>query len=126
MTTDQAAATPETVVAALRATQFTYRDEDALQAGLAAALDDASIPNTREVRLGAGVGRIDLMAGPVGIEVKVAGSVGAVVRQLERYAAHPDIEHLVLVTTEPQHRDVLRLVTGCPVTLFDLARHQAF
>lgn len=56
----------------------------------------------REVRLG-DAGRIDLLAGRVGVEVKVAGSPSAVRRQLARYAQHDRVDELLLVTTRSTH-----------------------
>lgn len=56
----------------------------------------------REVRLSP-TSRIDLLVERVGVEVKVAGSAGGVLRQLMRYAADPMIDELVLVTTRRAH-----------------------
>lgn len=51
----------------------------------------------REVRLDAD-SIIDFMVGPVGIESKLRGGKMDIFRQLERYAAFPEIEALILVT----------------------------
>ena len=40
----------------------------------------------------------------VGIEVKVAGSVDRVQAQLGRYAASPQIDELLLITSKARHR----------------------
>lgn len=61
------------------------------------ALESDGIICEAEVRL-TPKDRIDLLAGTVGIEVKVAGSRRDVARQLERYAASDRIEALVLAT----------------------------
>lgn len=60
----------------------------------------------------------------VGIEVKVKGSPLEVGRQLERYAAHRDVRHLVLITTRYTHgalAGVFRdLTIETPVTVIRL------
>lgn len=98
-------------------TPMTWRTEYDLQLEIERALTAAGIPATREVHLGEGIGRIDLMAGRVGIEVKV-GSTSTwadVTRQLGRYAWSDDIDELVLVTTTAKHRQVPGKVAGVPV-----------
>lgn len=95
------------IVRTIQATRFRYANEDQLQQGLAEAL--ASFDPVREVRLDAR-NRIDLVCGPVGVEVKVAGNAETVTRQLARYAPHFDA--LVLVTTRLAHRDVPNRIGG--------------
>jgi hypothetical protein len=82
----------------LRSHRFRYTDEDQLQEGIAAVLEQAGLEPQREVRLGAR-DRIDIVVGGIGIEVKVAGSVAATFEQLQRYAEHDEIEALILVTS---------------------------
>lgn len=111
---------PQDVVAAVNAWQYNHDDEYQLQDGIAAALDAAGIPYTREHRLTT-KDRVDFLAGNVGIEVKVAGDKLALARQLQRYAHHPDIEHLVVVTTRRAHRGVHDAVfDGVPVHVVHL------
>jgi hypothetical protein len=55
--------------------------------------------------------RIDFMVGRVGIELKVDGGNAEVLRQLDRYAASPDVDALVLITSRR------RLVAGLPAEL---------
>jgi len=87
--------------------RFSHLDENGLQAAIAnelrAAFPDAAV--RREVRIGQGE-RIDLLADRLGIEVKVAGSVGAVRRQLVRYANSGVLDELLLVSTRVAHRAV--------------------
>lgn len=107
------------VVDVLSARRFSYGSEDQLQAGLAAALEDAGFEPEREVYL-AGAGRIDLLVGRVGIEVKVAGSPGRVLEQLRRYAASGQIDGLVLVTSQFKHR-MPEVVGGKPLECVSIA-----
>jgi hypothetical protein len=66
--------------------------------------------------------RIDFFVPPgIGIEVKMAGSVGAVTGQLWRYAKVPAITHLVLVTTRSQLRTVSANLLGKPVEVLYLS-----
>jgi hypothetical protein len=104
MSSDGAAAA-DAVIAAIRAHHFHYHNEDGLQAGLLTALERSGIAAEREVCLNA-ASRIDLLAGRIGIEVKVAGTTSAVARQLRRYCEHPDVDVLVLVTSVARHAEL--------------------
>lgn len=96
----------------------TCRDEYELQARLRSILPCYA---RAEVELAIGE-RIDFVvrgatlpeAIDVGIEVKVAGQMAAVMRQLGRYLAH-NIGGLVLVTTKSYHRLVPRVIADKPV-----------
>jgi hypothetical protein len=88
--------------------------EKAVQARIAELLEACAIPFTREVRL-SDKDVIDFMAGssephPIGIEVKVKGDRRQMLRQMKRYAAHDQVEHLLLVTAK---------ATGMPPKLND-------
>jgi hypothetical protein len=69
------------------------QDELRLQEEIATGLAAARVTFEREVVLAPGE-RIDFMVGHVGIEVKVAGSTHAVMRQLLRYTEHARVEAL--------------------------------
>jgi hypothetical protein len=115
--------TAAVVAEAIERFRFRYSSEDQLQEGLAGALAAAGIVAEREVRLGPR-DRIDLLAGRVGIEVKVKGAASDVARQLARYASSDRVDELVLVTTRSSHWRVPRTVNGKPVVVvparFDL------
>ncbi len=105
------------VTEALGRRRFLAASEAELQAALAAALVEGGFDVRREVRL-SGRDRIDLLVDRVGIEVKVDGASNAVLRQLGRYAAHPEVSALLLVTTDVRHAHALRawpVLGGCPV-----------
>ena len=104
----------EQIAAVLKAARYRYADEGQLQEGIAAALAEAGIAAVREVPL-TPADKIDLMAGLVGIEVKIAGQPAADARQLRRYAASPEVGELILVTTRASHRSVPREISGKPV-----------
>jgi hypothetical protein len=89
----------------LAAHRMVWSSEDQLQAGIAAALAAAGIAHEREVRLSPR-NRVDLLVGRVAVEVKVARrtALGDIAAQLGRYAASPDVDELLLVTTRPQHQ----------------------
>lgn len=65
--------------------------------------------------------RIDLLVGSVGAEVRVAGSVEALTRQIQRYAHAPEISELVVVTDRAALRAVPSTVAGVPVELVYLS-----
>lgn len=98
---------------------FLHADEDALQAGIAEALDQAGFAAEREVRL-SDRDRIDLLVGDVGVEVKTNGTSIAAFRQCQRYAHSPRVAALILVTTRAAHTDLPATVGGKPLTVLPL------
>lgn len=111
---------PARIGTAILDAQLQYISEDQLQQGIAAALAGAGIAATREVRLSDGVSRIDLLAGDVGIEVKIDGRTVEVARQLARYAQCPEISTVVLVTTRARHAGIPDQLAGKPVIVCSL------
>lgn len=93
---------------AVRSHRFTYSSELELHDRLATLFDDTgfTVPVLREVDLSPR-DRIDFLIGTVGVEVKIGGTWQAAARQLQRYAASPVVEHLVLVTSRVRHVDTL-------------------
>lgn len=89
--------------------------EKAMQDAVESALRNEGLVFRREVTRGAD--RIDFMVGSVGVELKVKGAVAEVVRQLERYAAWPDVTELLLVTTRGHHLAIPAEVGGKRVTV---------
>lgn len=87
----------------LRKYRFNYWSEKVLQEGIGLALDHMDVKYSREFRLGDRA-RIDFLVEGVGLEVKIAGSVDSVLRQLTRYAGFEQINGLVLVTNKLRHR----------------------
>jgi hypothetical protein len=88
----------EDIMAALGRHGYMFSHEEQLQNAVALALEGAGIPFQREARLNEH-DRIDFLVGTIGIEVKIDGSISALVRQLFRYAhnARGDIDSLVVV-----------------------------
>jgi hypothetical protein len=120
---EQALAAPHggnAVAGVLREHTFQHITEDDLQAALKECLDLAGVYPEREVRLSDGQSRIDLLAGGVGIEVKLEGSWANVVRQLTRYAKCREIISLVLVTTRAKHHHLPDQLCGKPLSLVSL------
>ena len=111
-----------TYVSALLAdATFTYADEVALHEQIAALLDLNGYSFEREVRLSDNRSRIDfLIAGRLGVEVKIKGARADVTRQLIRCRRCSEIEALLLVTTRSSHAGIAKAlndsrVKGCPV-----------
>lgn len=109
-----------TVVERIESTKFTFSNEADLQAGIAGALV-ASWPVEREVILDKR-NRIDiLVAGQIGIEVKVKGNAASAIQQVMRYCAFPSIAAMILVTTRSRSRHSLPLeIHGKPVRVVSL------
>jgi hypothetical protein len=112
MNTTQPTATQ--VADVIRGQRYRYADEHDLQAGIAAALEQAGIPARREVPLSS-TDRVDFLAGTIGIEIKVAGQTASVRRQLARYARSLEVSELILVTTRSAHRPMPPTLEGKPV-----------
>lgn len=79
---------------------------------------------SRELRLDA-ENRIDFLVEldgeiRVGVEVKIAGSLAAVRRQLERYAKSDKVDQLLLITTKASHHQISPTINGKPVVLCSL------
>ena len=110
--------TAREVADALRRYRFRYVDEDGLQAAVADALEREGLDAQREASLDA-KNRVDVLVGRIGVEVKIAGPVADVRRQLARYARSESIDGLVLVTTRARHQ-FPREVEGKPLEVVSL------
>jgi len=79
--------------------QFHYSSEDSLQRGLYQALDMGPFAVKREYQL-TPESRLDfLIDDSIALEVKIGGSAAEVMRQISRYAEHPQISGILLVTS---------------------------
>jgi hypothetical protein len=98
--------TAQQVADLLRSRTYAFANEVELHVGLAQRLTEDGLVPRREVWLTA-ADRVDLVvdldAGPLAIEVKIAGANGDVHRQLGRYAASDRVAELMLVTTLRRH-----------------------
>lgn len=74
--------------------------EGELQRELADVLAAEGVEATREVELGPR-NRIDFLAGRVGVEVKVDGTLPEALRQVSRYLQRDEIDCVLLVSTRP-------------------------
>ena len=84
------------------------------------ALFRASLAPEHEVTMAKGC-RIDVLCGGIGIEIKKSRPVAsALVRQLARYAACPQIEELIVIA--PRGVNLPRAVGGKRVTMLALER----
>ena len=81
--------------------RLSLASELALHSDIARVLDLAGIPFKREVHLGSKM-RIDfIVAGRIGMEVKIKGGVSDIFRQCRKYCLSPDIAALILATNRP-------------------------
>lgn len=118
----------ERVRAVLDGCKFSYSNEKQLQALIAQALaKQPGLLFAREFDLGDG-DVIDFMApapppmGPVGlgIEVKTKEPPKKVLRQIERYMQHPEINELLLITSVPAHGKLPALINGKALHIYGL------
>lgn len=112
----------EQIVGTLMEHQFHFVSEQELQEGIWEALVGHGIEVQREVVLPDKAGRIDFMVAAIGIEVKVDGSLSALIRQSIRYARCPWVDELVVVTTKAKHINMPPELNGKPVTVAHLNR----
>lgn len=114
----------DAIQAALRGYRFQCAHEFVLQEGIARVLAREGIAYQRERQLGRD--RVDFFVGSepfpegIAVEVKIDGSLSEVTRQLHRYAAHPDVVALVLVTTRSLHCRMPREMRGKPLAVVHL------
>lgn len=112
---------PDALAALLARYRYTFANEHFLQDGIERVLCDAGVAFTREARL-PGVGRLDFLVGRTALEVKIAPSFAALARQLARYAAHPDVDALVVATLHGAHGSLPPTLSGKPVRVAWLLR----
>ena len=110
---------------------FQYTTEDELQAAVTAELARVGASPVREYRLSDGRSRVDIWLTPfedwdlpvtqgVALELKIDGTAADVRRQLDRYAACPEVEGIILVTTRSKHHHLPPTMNGKPVLLCSL------
>lgn len=68
----------------------------------------------------AGAGIIDFFIGGPGIEVKIKGSPMGIYRQLERYAKHPEVTELILITAKSM--TLPETIEGKPANFIQLSK----
>jgi hypothetical protein len=96
----------------LGAYRYASGDEASFQRGVDQALFASPFNFEREVALGPRA-RIDfLVAGGIGVELKIDGATASVSRQLARYARHGRIRGLILVTTRTKHLELDGIAIG--------------
>lgn len=100
---------------ALRGYRFHITDEAELQEAIAEALTAEGVPFVREHSLGGD--RVDFFLDGLALEVKTQGSAPRVFAQLARYAEHPSVESVVLVTSRRSHARIFGPVNGKPLTV---------
>ena len=112
------------IMIALGQHSYMFSHEVELQRAVGLALEGAGIPFEREVRLSER-DRIDFLVPPsIGIEVKIDGSISALVRQLFRYAskARGDITVLVVVVGKLTLGNLPAEIEGVPIHVFRAVR----
>lgn len=110
------------VAAIIALKSHTWNTEAELQESIAETLKAAGLEVTREVALSGGLGRIDLMIGDLGIEVKIKGSWQQLTRQVMRYSHAPEIKALLVVTTKAAHARNVPLASNGVTILTHLLR----
>lgn len=98
----------EKIVSVLSSFKYRFSSEVDLQNGFAKALDNSGIRYEKEktlspqpgLRVLSGVNdRPDFVIDGLAVEVKIAGGLSALLRQISRYASHPEIRGVLVVGT---------------------------
>lgn len=97
---------------------YQYASEVDLHHRLEQVMRDAGYDPAPEARIVGG--RVDFLVDGTGIEVKVSGTPDALLRQITRYAADPQVRDLLVVTTIHRHTHLPRKVGGKPVEVVQL------
>ena len=116
--------TPEALCEVLAAGRFDLSDEKACQLEIAAWFDDhcPDLVVSREHRL-SHRDIVDFLAGSVAIEIKMNGAAPRpILRQLERYAAFPDVSAVILVS----NRAIAAPATVCGKPLYVVSLGKAW
>ena len=108
------------VEACLRSYRYSFSNEVELQDGVEEALSAAGFNFERESAVPPTCDRIDFRVGFVGIEVKVGGSLFALVRQLHRYASAPSFNSFIVVTSLVRLSNLPREISGKPLRVVRL------
>lgn len=112
----------QALVALLKEKRFHYDNERDLQNGLEVVFKAEGYEYEREHELAPGDIIDFLLFGSVGIEVKIKGSPIEVARQLLRYAGHPKLSEIVLVTGKMSLGRLPDQLLDKPVTVVSLWR----
>ncbi len=94
--------------------QYRWANESDLQDAIEQVLITNQVEYEREFRLSR-MDRPDFFIDGLVIEVKVVGSVPVVARQLQRYARHESVQHVLLVSAKRAHRQCEGSLQGKPV-----------
>ena len=115
----------DVVARAMAGHRFHITSESALQIGIGTVLSGAGLTAVAEYVVGKD--RFDFFLPDPGlaIEVKIDGSLTEITRQLYRYAAHDEVEALMLLTTRRQHDRLPSSMHGKPVRV-EVVRAGAF
>lgn len=110
------------IASLIQGIRINVTNEAMAQDGIHIALRHALPDIRREVRLSP-EDRVDLMAGSVAIEVKVKSrqSRREILKQLERYAQHDEVEAIVLATAAAWPGNIAEL-NGKPLVIASLTR----
>lgn len=92
-----------------------------MQDGVEHILRGNGVEYIREVRMGKRDRPDFMVQGDIALEVKIKGSVSALLRQIARYASHERVKAVVIVSTRRLHGDIPESLMGKPI-VFVLAR----
>lgn len=110
----QPMSTASFVADAIRRVRFNCVSEDDLQRGIEKVLTDVGMKFEREVILSPR-DRLDFVVDGLGIEVKIAGGLNDVMRQVQRYLGYEQIKAVMVVSTRSAHNSLPDSLRGKPV-----------
>ena len=91
------------MISLVRRTRLPLHDEKSAQVALQAAFLADGIPHEREFSLSKADIVDFLIEGGIALEMKLKGSRSQILRQIERYAEHDQVQEIILLTGRCMH-----------------------
>ena len=102
--------------------RFNFMTESDLQDGLLELLKTEPIKIAKEEFISRKSRPDFIVEGNIAIEVKIGGSLGALTRQVQRYAKHDSIREVLVVTSKSRHTNLPATLAGKPVTVINVSK----
>lgn len=111
--------TPDVIVEALSNVRFPISSEKECQEAMEKRFQDLGLDVEREYTL-KGAGRVDFFYAGNAIEVKIKQGRKRILLQLDRYASHPEVDAIILVSAT--QLNLPNMLRGKPVHFISLGK----
>jgi hypothetical protein len=103
------------ITASFEGVRITPENEKEMGDAVERLLTRAGIHFGRECRLSGGKDRLDFAILGVAVELKMKGGLADLLRQIDRYLAHPDVRAVVVVSTLRRLSALPQMLRGKPI-----------